>query len=295
MRKLTIVVTCTNRKSLPPATGLRLRDLGPGCLAERSDSWLGRLHQATGGRSLVTLYQGEAWAQMSGLARAATSAGYQPRLLVVSAGLGLREIESVAPSYAATFASRHNDSVGQSTGDAQEWWARLAKAPQALDPSRELRGRVLLVLSAVYASALQTDLSHLATVGAESLMIGGGADMTGIMRIPADRGLRPVLGGTATSLNVRVAKRWLEQLDGRDLTSRHARDRWMKWAASVRREERWDRQSLTDVEVLRFITQLLRNTPGVSRTSALRRLRDSGRACEQRRFADLFQATQDAA
>ena len=45
---------------------------------------------------------------------------------------------------------------------------------------------------------------------------------------------------------------------------------------------------MTDYQVKRFIKRELRSAPGLSCTRALRVLRDGGRACEQKRFKNLF-------
>ena len=46
---------------------------------------------------------------------------------------------------------------------------------------------------------------------------------------------------------------------------------------------------MADDEVLRFIHLELKKDPSAKCTRLLRRLRDSGRACEQARFKGLFQ------
>ncbi|WP_395849315.1 hypothetical protein [Cystobacter fuscus] len=49
---------------------------------------------------------------------------------------------------------------------------------------------------------------------------------------------------------------------------------------------------MTDEEVQQFIVRALR-TEALSCSAALRRLRDSGRACEQQRFKRLFTELQE--
>jgi hypothetical protein len=290
MRKLTIVVTCTGRKTVPPTRQLQARHLPLGSLADRADTWRHRLCSAVDNRPLRRLYQGEAWTQVEALERAAWAVGYEPRVLVTSAGLGLRAVDSCGPPYAATFSPGHADSVGRHRGEAQQWWRHLRAAPEALDPDTELRGRVLLVLSAAYAAALAQDLHQLASRGDDALVVGGADDVGGLPRVAADKSLRQQLGGTATSLNLRTAQAWLERTgNGGVLYSRSDRAAWDGWVATVRRVERWDRRRISDEEVLSFIRQATGKDPELSRTRALRHLRDSGWACEQRRFAVLFE------
>lgn len=286
--KLSIVVPCSDRKVDAPIEVLRARNLPASGLPMRSSVWRRHLRAAPGTRALRDLYRGESWSVVPSLLAAARGAGFVPRLLVASAGLGLRSAESAAPAYAATFGGRQADSVGASVCDMRDWWSHLRAAPNALDPEVELRGNVLLVLSQTYASALQEDLLSLGRRGSDVLLVGGSVDVPGLTRIPADRGLRSTLGGTATGLTVRMARHWLAGLDHPHLTDASRMRDWGSWASSVRREESWSREVLDDGQVLAFIRQARSEEPDLSRTRALRKLRDSGRACEQARFAALY-------
>lgn len=288
MRKLTIVVTCTDRKSALPTQDTLARTLPIGSLSDRSDIWRTRVAAAVDTRPLSALYKGESWSQLTRLRSVARSAGFSSRLLVASAGLGLRELTSTGPAYGATFARHQPDSVGQTVGDSQSWWRDRANDPQALCPGRELRGRVLMVLSANYASALDTDLTALAEYGDDCLLVGGARDIEGIPRIASDKRLRTHLGGTTTSLNIRTAIAWMERLDGSNLHSQPLQSAWRSWASTVLQPERYDRTPMSDEQVLAYVDKVRMSDPGISRTRALRMLRASNFACEQQRFAQLF-------
>lgn len=288
MPKLTVVVACSDRKSEAPAPGLRARDLPDSHLATRSAVWRSRLRATSGTRTLTDLYRGEAWFVVRGVLAAARRAGFNPELLVTSAGLGLRRAESIAPGYAATLTVGQADTVGNTTADLRNWWHHLRAAPDALDPDVALRGKVLLVLSNAYATAMHPDLTTLGHRGDDVLMIGGAVDVKGITRVAADRRLRSVLGGTATGLTMRMAQTWLHAIEGPTLASPIRLQQWCTWAEFVRQDESWKRQPLTDSQVVQFIREARSADPGLSRTRALRTLRDSGRACEQGRFAELY-------
>ena len=293
MTKLSVVVVCSDRKSEAPAPGLRARDLPDDRPGIRSAEWRSRLRAAAGTRTLTELYRGEGWFVVPQVLAAAHRAGFSPRLVVASAGLGLRSAESVAPGYAATFAVGQTDTVGETAADLRDWWFHLRAAPDALDPEVEFRGRVLLVLSSAYATAMHSDLVALGRRGDDVLMIGGAVDVPGISRLAADRGLRSELGGTATGLTMRMAYTWLNSLDAPALADPTRMQQWQAWAETVRREESWGRQSLDNGQVLQFIREARSADPTLSRTRALRKLRDSGRACEQRRFAALYRTAVD--
>jgi hypothetical protein len=65
---------------------------------------------------------------------------------------------------------------------------------------------------------------------------------------------------------------------------------WKRFSTSVSRSESYDRTPLDDAAVLRLIREFRRTDPAISRSRALRQLRDSGRACEYSRFQALFEA-----
>ncbi|MGW6004361.1 hypothetical protein ACWFNS_09240 [Oerskovia enterophila] len=90
------------------------------------------------------------------------------------------------------------------------------------------------------------------------------------------------------SLNQRMAAAWLEKLNGRALTDTRLFSEWTAWERVVQRPEAWGRQTLTDDLVIRKIETLLSVDEQISASRALRILRDSGFACEQKRFARLF-------
>ena len=89
MPKLTIIVNCTDRKSLAPAPNLRIGSLPKGDNETRFEAWRQRVESAQPQVQLLDLYQGEAWQQVRGLANDAQNVGYTVRTMVASAGLGL--------------------------------------------------------------------------------------------------------------------------------------------------------------------------------------------------------------
>ena len=242
--------------------------------------------------TLGDLYQGDQWRQAQALSEAALRAGFTPRLYVASAGLGLRPVSSLAPSYAATFTPRHEDSVTSSSERTADWWDHL----QRMDGARSLRqlaaaGRLLLVLSETYAQAMHRDLVALAATGSDAVLVGGASSITGIHRVPANAALRNELGGTLTSLNTRTAARWLAHCTPGRLITPAAEKRWDAWVERHARPERYARQPMTDDEIVAFIRHNHALNPDCSRTRLLRLLRDEGKACEQKRFADLYAST----
>jgi hypothetical protein len=289
MRELSIVVTCTGRKSLPAAAGLSARDLPSDSLSHRADTWRRRVHRSSAPRRpLRNLYMGDAWVQSIGLERRARAAGFSPTTYVASAGLGLRPVDAYAPAYSATFTGGHPDRVVDATEDAQEWWAELCSDPAATTLAA-LRGRpALLVLSSAYATPLAEDLRALAAEDDEVLVVGGGPSVPGAHRLVANRALRSALHGSVMSLNQRMAATWLERLAGRHLTAPDAFSEWAAWVDEVQCVESWNRVPMTDDDVMGAIKAMLGAHRNISCSRALRMLRDSDFACEQQRFKRLF-------
>ena len=294
MQQLTLVVPCTDRKKLAPKPELTARTLSAGSAVDRCEQWLRRLSTSPSSRvPLKTLYKGDAWQQALRLGDVA-SENWRVQTLVASAGLGLQLLEAEHPSYAVTFTSGHADTACD-TSDSGKWWQGLRAAPQA-ESLTSVKGAVLAVLSTAYARALHEDLLVLGQrYDTELLVIGGWKDIPGALRVPADRDLRKALGGTVGTLLPRMAQQWLAMNERRALTSLTTLKQWRQWAESSRDKESFDRKPLTDAEVWEFIHHLRDSQPTVSATGALRILRDSGFACEQKRFGRLFRECQEAA
>lgn len=293
MTHLTLIVTCTDRKTLAPHRQTTARELPDGPISHRCAWWRERLESAPVSASLQSLYKGESWCQSLAL-REELAARKPLRALVASAGVGLQGVDSRHPAYAATFSQGHEDTVCP-TVDTPTWWRELRSLQGSVD-LRQLTGTVMAVLSVAYARALHPDLLELAQKSnVELLVVGGWRDIPGATRVPADRALRAELGGTVSGLLPRIARRYIALADSAPLTSPEALRAWHEWRKSVRMVETYDRSPLTDQEVQAFIESMRREEPTISATRALRALREAGYACEQKRFGRLFAMAQEAA
>jgi hypothetical protein len=288
VQKLTIIVNCTDRKSVVPATDLRIRSLPVGDTNERFVSWSRRVVRSSGHIELADLYQGESWLQAKALADEARARGTTTRMFVASAGLGLRNVTQRGPAYAATFARGHADSVTDDVKRLGDWWQRLGDLPDTTSLNRLTKDPVLLVLSESYARAMDADLVKLSECGGNYLLVGGWRTIEGLPRLAADRDLRQVLGGTVSSLSLRMARRWMTRLSGSGLFSTTDAARWSRWARDARRSETYQRAPMPDDELSALIRDLMRDQSDLSATRALRIIRERGFACEQKRFGALF-------
>ena len=291
MKKLTLIVNCTERKSVRASPQTSVRNLPAGSVTERVEEWSKRLSSEPTQASLDDLYKGEAWAQVKALRRDIAASGVEVELFVASAGLGLRSVTDRTPSYAATFASSQPDSVVSDPAQSQEWWALLNSIDSASKLNEVGSKPVLFVLSDGYARAVHQDLVRIAERRDDCLIVGGWKDVEGMSRVPADRALRSSLGGTVSSLNLRMARSWWAQRKSSALVGPNDHDSWTRWRSSVRVVESWGRRTATDRELSDLAATLKASDPTMSASRALRVVRDSGIACEQKRFGQIFRST----
>jgi hypothetical protein len=216
-----VIVTCTNRKTLPVPQELRLDSIRAHDDAQRARRWTARLACGDGAQLIPAqdLYAGEHWM----IARSLPAlAGHPPaRLWVCSAGYGLIPADAPIRPYAATFSGRQDRVPGGSDG-ARRWWDVLTSwegpAPGQPRTITELTSSdpyavFLLVLSASYLDACRDDVTAAAGLVADPdsfMVISAGARypssaVTAI--VPADARLQAFLGGTRQPARVRQCAR----------------------------------------------------------------------------------------
>lgn len=311
-RAVNVAIACTNRKTQQPGAELHLRNVSAPSLEERAKRWVRRLRESNAPVSKVeNLYSGDHWVVGRSLAEDALGAGLKVRLHVCSAGYGLLPMHAEVRPYAATFTPGHPDAV-QSGADSFEapqiWWHLLGRwpgpsprSPRSLAAlaSTSPRTPLLVAVSPHYLEAVLGDLeaaqAELASPELLSVFSAGSDGLESIegSLIPCDARLQHAVGGTRFSLNVRAARLALRNADSWTLRAPELREQFL---LVLRRQPclpRWNRHSMSDAEVAHFIRQGLRRQPQAARTRLLRELRDSGRACEQSRFARLYAQVRD--
>ena len=290
-RKLTIVVPCTDRKTLPVDPSLTVRNLPAGTAPERAATWARRAQGARRVRVPVRdLYRGESWTASAMLTAKATELGYRPDVVVTSAGMGLLRLSDLVPAYGATFARRQADTVAPTAEGARDWWHRINRSLGRPSLAEVASPLVLVVLSETYSSALIEDLATLGQAKpGRVLMFGGSEDIDGVFRVPVDGGLRAHLGGTMNGLALRMAAEWLQHDTHGEFASQRLLMNWNRFAGRRRVVEDFGRTPLSDEDVTLMIKEYLQAQPNLSRSRALRQFRDAGYACEYKRFMGLFE------
>jgi hypothetical protein len=309
-RAVNIIVTCTSRKTQDPARGYRLRDLRERAISTRAGTWIEKLRARGESETKASeLYCGEYWSVVRSLPMTARKSRVVVRSWICSAGYGLISPESRIHPYSATFSPYEPDCatrgfVGDARRDAaQQWWQEIAqwRGPRGNElrsvrsiARRYPRTPLLVVASPDYLSALEKDLSNaLDTLSDPDLLliVSAGTRSLGKLTdhlLPCNARLQPVLGGTRGSLNIRIARLLLERVGNTLLNVERASVELGKLLRKQPPIVRYHRQAVTDQQVRTFIRLQLNRNGVISRSVLLRRFRDSGKACEQSRFANLY-------
>lgn len=297
-----LVVSCSNRKTAAPSERLRLGSIRIGSVEHRAAEWIDRLESdPSETRPALQLYCGDHWSIASSLSKDGITT------LVASAGYGLVPIDAPLKPYGATFDSRHEDRVvvRADSEPAQDtaWWSALARwpgpcagAPRTLaeiarrDPSSPL----MVVASPPYLRAMKNDLQEAAANLKDpdllSLFCAGTASLDDLdgHHVPCDARLQARVGGARQSLNARAARLALQNLPFDSLRASVMRKRIGEIASEQPEVPDLERTPATDEEVREFLRAALRENEKAKHSPLLRVFRDSGRACEQSRFATLF-------
>lgn len=289
---------------------LRLGSIQDGTLGERLKVWRNRLQQSPVERvTAAELYRGQHWAVVRGLATVAQKAGFQADLWVASAGHGLVPAGAQVRPYSATFASSEDDSVwrpgdGERQACLRAWWnglqfssSPITGAPRSLKDlaSSASRAIILVIASPAYVAAMADDLAltrerlsdpnHLIVISSRDRSLPHWLESH---LVPSEAPLCAMLGGSRGSLHARTARRILEETTKTPLRADALVSRYTHLLSNTKMATPPVRRRLTDDDVRRFVLESIETSGSPSCTAVLRRLRRSGQACEQRRFAGLY-------
>jgi hypothetical protein len=313
-RGINLVVTCAKRKLRTARESLQLRSVdNVASIRARARLWIERLRTASGEIvSAETLYGGDHWSVVRDLA-ANDLFGYKDvKIWVCSAGYGLIPLDSRIHPYSATFSPGHPDSVfvrrtNAPTSAHAIWWSELAQweGPRAGYP-RSIAALaqtfpddlLLVVMSETYLLATAPDLQ--AAVARPShrpdrfaILCSGVRNMDGLSPylLPSDARLQHKVGGALASLNIRLARLVIDSTTPGQWSLTELRSLLSGWLDEQPDLVRYDRAPMTDDELGKAIRKALKANPETRPTPLLRKLRDSGRACEHSRFVRLFHET----
>lgn len=291
---MTLVITnCSKRKRLPVDETLLAGTLAPGSSPEVARAWTARLRTRAPVGPAESLYGGRGFSEAR---RAALLLGAP--LAIVSAGLGLIDGETLAPSYSLTTAGRDPDNVlAKTTSGAAAWWSALQEATPFRSRAVETEtGLILAALSASYVGMVAEDWSawpperlgrlRLFTKGRPQ---GPAAALAGAW-MPYDDRLDAVgaeLAGTQSDFAQRALRHFAEAIKGRGSADLD-RAAVMEALGDHKAREVPIRERASDDRIEAAIRAHWAAVDGRS-ALMLRHLRDElGMACEQGRFRRLF-------
>jgi len=310
--RLYIIASCTNRKRLRSDASLQLRalDADAGSIDAAVERWWTRLADSDqAALPARQVYAGDHWSVVSQMPTIAMRDA--AALLVASAGYGLISSDTPIHGYSATFTPGHPDSIQRFASEsirgaelARCWWKSIntREVPGAgRRPAigglveDDVEASLLVIGSTWYIEALGDDLAGVRGRMADPrrLVIVSSEDTRtrDDLRpniVPCSSHLRPMLGGTLSSLHARVARTILSEAGERPLDAWALRERYSSAGSSDMARAQVRRQVLSDSEVRQYIGEVLAAGRTCCHTALLRELRASGRACEQARFRKLY-------
>lgn len=286
----------------------------------------GNLFQEDDGRIKVkNLYVGSYWATIRSLPERAETLGFDTVLWVISAGYGLISSDDQIYSYSATFTLGNENSVTNGEHDSnsrnkllRQWWDKISnfslpgnsnprKISQLLQENSD--DYFLVIASADYLSAIEEDLlegikfvpspNNVVIVTSKSFS----NDNLQNNIIPADARLQCngdcakecekhlIPRGVRGTISASIAGKIIERAKENGFNAQALKQFVEKSIEESPALINFNRARLDDDEVCKFINAELETSPSASCTFLLRKMRDSGLACEQKRFKSIYWAT----
>jgi hypothetical protein len=186
---------------------------------------------------------------------------------------------------------------------AQQWWHNIARwsGPKGSElrslaaiAHKYPKEPLLVVAAPDYLHALEQDLNGaVAALSDSDLLLIASAGMRDFGNLtdhllPCDARLQSFLGGARGSLNIRIAKYLLQYMGRGPISLKRQKTQLRRLLSKQPPIEQYHRRVVTDEQVRKFIDVELNRNGAASRSLLLRKFRDSGRACEQSRFAGLY-------
>jgi hypothetical protein len=221
----------------------------------------------------------------------------------MSAGMGLICADEATPSYSATFAGGNEDSISHTGIPDRQWWMELASRRRELNLLATFRDLALanrasqfvIALSRSYLRIVEAELDEarqLVLNPSRFLVMTSGCNESRkahayIVGVPTN--LENLLGGTRTALLSRALKHVLTILPAKNWSPRQVREFLETESNRTRPLRTYERTSMSDNDVIDFIANEKKLNKTVAKSRILRTLRDSGRACEYKRFTRIFE------
>lgn len=290
-----VVATCSARKKKLPVPSLLAKNLPRGAQTAVGEIWLKRLALVEGKDRLAVrdLYVGRSFKRVLTISE---KGGF--RLLVISAGLGLLDVSTKAPSYDLTLAPAVPQSVPARVASQfvpSEWWRTVISGPYSTS-MRSLsagRGRVLISLTHNYAGLVGQSLASLPSATKSRLRIFGSGlkpHLPTVLHsqiVEYDARLDQIHPGTRLDAGSRAMAHFVEVIGNAPISDVKTDQAAVEAAFSgIVVPEVPVRTRVSDATLTRLVVGFA--SSGLSATAALKRLRAENIACEEGRFRRLF-------
>jgi hypothetical protein len=309
-KTLHLIVNCTKSKSLPVSNLLMVRSIKDGFIEDACSTWLKRIsHNTQNFIKALDLYAGGFWKVVKSIDSLGKDLGVSVKIWVCSGGYGLISGQSMISPYSATFTDNHLDSISRfklrhtNQNPKTIWWNQIsewegpdkAEHRKISDLIEKNEGSpIWMVISNEYLKAISSDLNLLnqnkVNLDCFALFSTGLQSFEGFDDniIPFDARFQKVLGGSMGSLNIRIAKKALENIKIIGSQTNKIKRFFLSEMNSIPRYVSLKRKPKNDREVADFIRNTLVYEPNMNFTPLLRLFRDSGFACEYSRFFKIY-------
>jgi hypothetical protein len=284
---INIIVSCVKNKKIK---GISISQLKKGEISKVYKEWFDLLEKNSGTKlKAYQMYKGVTWNINVKLFDSIKDS--DKNLWIVSAGYGFINANKEISSYQSTFQNGDEDSLSNVVQDLntnRNWWNLLISNPPSKNKD-EIRSishlfknsnkddKFIFILSKSYIESVLDDLNS--------------QDLSSF-KLPQTlsyiEGASQSFSGSLISLNNQIGLELIQDIYnkyGWDI------DKFNSWALSKAKKpkEKELKQSMTDDDVKNFIISLKDNDILPSKTRALKILRSSGLACEQKRFQNLYE------
>ena len=304
--KPTLIVSCTDRKTLS-TDGLRLRNFHVGSGTQDVEAiagdWASKVREVLASKKVMPvsardLYCGEYW-------KIAKQTESMATVFVASAGLGLQKMDSECPGYGATFVANSPDSIPIFNGDManarSKWWECLRTNGLGYSMDEVESEVVLVAVSSSYQVALSEDLKELAASGKKVIVMSGSEKISqldgveNIGHIKTEQWLRMLLKGSTPCVGIRFAEYVLKNkkcFSFDEMNSAYVELENQYKGSNCEQLPEFNRKRYKDeTEIKKWIEKEIGTFIGEKKPSKsvlLRKFRDDGNACEQKKFGNLF-------
>lgn len=302
-----VIVTCSNRKHGNVPASLRLQNVRGSSVKVRAKRWLNNLASFDGiKRSACETYKGNHWAVARSIPDK-SNANCKVKLWVCSAGYGLIPASAEIHPYGATFTPGHSDSIASSASRAKvqeelsDWWSNITEASPIEIQNTRISSLVrenpkdgfLISLSEYYLIATTGDILEASQLS-ERVAVLATSTQPELKHctIEVDSRFQQLLGGSKVSFGARLARKAVSYLSEAPFFSfKFLENAFAYDLSKCTAVKPPNRAPMSDEAVKKFVEKQFRLSEGEappSKTRLLRRLRELGKACEQKRFGRLY-------